>query len=266
MGNGLYTRVTVASAIFHALLIMGVMGFGLVQGCRYRKKKVELIEFTVAVNTGETEAEPVEAPPAEPEPEQPRQPDKPPELPPEPDRIPEPKPLKVPTKQTEKKPTEKKPTEKKPTEKKPTEKKPAVKKTIEKGRRVVRGPAKPPVKQTLSDEEIAKWLRGKARIGDKDSIPDSEQARNFAIVHDELYAAWEQPPASEAGNRPAEVEFALDATGRITGARIVQSSGSPVLDASVLDAVRRVGRVDGLSSRFLKAFPRLSVEFKIADG
>ncbi len=252
MANPFYIRTSVLSAIIHGVIVLVLIAGALIQGCLYRRKPVELIEFTVAVNTAE---ETGETPPDDkPAPQPPRPRDPPP--PPEPDRIPAPKP-------PEKKPAAPKPPDKKPPAPKPPEKKPVVKKPIQKGARVVKGPPRPPVRQTLSGEEIAKWLKDRARIGERDSLPDSEQARSFAIVHDELYAAWEQPPRSNAGSRPAEVEFALDAAGRVSAVRIVQSSGSPVFDTSVLAAVRRVGRIDGLSAAFLRAYPRLSVEFKL---
>jgi TonB family protein len=230
------------------LIILVLVLSALVQGCRYKRKKIELMEFTVAVNTAEEAEEPAPPKPDEPAPPKPRDPEPPPPLPPEPDRIPD-----------------KKPPEKKPPEKKPPEKKPPVKKPIQKGTRVVRGPKAPPVRQTLSDEEVAKWLRNRVRIGDKDVLPDSEQALNFALVRDALYGAWDQPVRSEAGSRPAEAEFSLDSSGRLSAARIIQSSGSPVFDASVLETIRRVGRIDGLSARFLRSFPRLSVEFKLSE-
>ena len=232
MAGSFYTRSSIFSIVLHGLIIVLFLSWALVQGCLYRRKKVELIEFTVAVNTTDTEEETTldkEEPPKE-EPPKPREPDKPPALPPEPDRVPEVK-----------------------------------KKPIQKGKRVVKGPKKPPVKQTLSDEEIAKWLRNRARIGEQTSLPNSEQARNFAIVRNELYAAWEQPVRSDAGVRPAEAEFSLDSRGSISAVRIIQSSGSPVFDQSVLAAIQRAGRIDGLSAAFLRAYPRLSVEFKLTD-
>ncbi|NLF85102.1 MAG: TonB C-terminal domain-containing protein, partial [Lentisphaerae bacterium] len=163
------------------------------------------------------------------------------------------------------KPPDKKPPDKKPPDKKPPDKKPPDKKPIQKGARVVRGPKVPPIRQTLSDEEIKKWLGKRVQIGDKDVLPDSEQALNFALVRDALYGAWDQPVRSAAGSRPAEAEFSLDSSGRLSAARIIQSSGSPVFDASVIEAIRRVGRIDGLSARFLRSFPRLSVEFKLSE-
>ena len=103
------------------------------------------------------------------------------------------------------------------------------------------------------------------RIGDKDVLPDSEQALNFEIVRDALSDAWDQPVRSEAGSRPAEAEFSLDSSGRISDARIIQASGSPICDVSVMEAIRSVRRINGLSTRFLRSYPKLSIEFKLTD-
>ena len=248
MSGSFYRRTSIISTVVHGLIILVLVLSALVQGCRYRRRKIELMEFTVAVNTAEEAEDPAPPKPDEPAPPRPRDPEPPPPLPPEPDRIPD-----------------KKPPEKKPPEKKPPEKKPPDKKPIQQGARVVRGPKVPPVRQTLSDEEIKKWLGKRVQIGDKDVLPDSEQALNFALVRDALYGAWDQPVRSAAGSRPAEAEFSLDSSGRLSAARIIQSSGSPVFDASVIEAIRRVGRIDGLSARFLRSFPRLSVEFKLSE-
>jgi len=262
MSGSFYRRTSIISTVVHGLIILVLVLSALVQGCRYRRKKIELMEFTVAVNTAEEAEEPAPPEPDEPEPPKPRDPEPPPPLP-LPDRIPEPKPPDK--KPPDKKPPDKKPPDKKPPDKKPPDKKPPDKKPIQKGARVVRGPKVPPVRQTLSDEEIKKWLGNRVQIGDKDVLPDSEQALNFALVRDALYGAWDQPVRSAAGSRPAEAEFSLDSSGRLSAARIIQSSGSPVFDASVIEAIRRVGRIDGLSARFLRSFPRLSVEFKLSE-
>jgi len=252
MSGSFYRRTSILATVIHGVIILALVLSALVQGCRYRRRKIELMEFTVAVNTAEEAEDPAPPKPDEPAPPRPRDPEPPPPLP-LPDRIPEPK------------PPDKKPPDKKPPDKKPPDKKPPDKKPIQKGARVVRGPKVPPIRQTLSDEEIKKWLGKRVQIGDKDVLPDSEQALNFALVRDALYGAWDQPVRSAAGSRPAEAEFSLDSSGRLSAARIIQSSGSPVFDASVIEAIRRVGRIDGLSARFLRSFPRLSVEFKLSE-
>jgi protein TonB len=268
MANEFYTRSLALSLAGH-LAILGVCLFAaVVQGCRYRRKPAELIEFTVAIEPDTTEASVAEKADASP-PERLREPPPPPP-PPVIDAIADPQ---APVRKPEEKPPpvrtpeERRPAERsKPEERRTPEPPRQQKKPVEKGRRVVRGPAQnKPARQTLSDEEIRKWLGQRARIGTSDSLPDSERARNFNLVREVLYEAWEQPSRAEAGVCPAEVEFEIDASGRILSPRIVRSSGSPVFDASVLEAVRRAGRVPGLSPGFLRAYPRLRVEFKLAE-
>ncbi len=239
MGRGFYRKSFVVAVVLHATAIGLAVVFALVQGCRYRRRPVETIEFTIAVADSETT-------PEAPVPEAPPEPPPPPSTPPV--------------------PTPPKPPEPKPEPPKPEPPKPP-KRTIQTGRRVVRRPRTPqPVKPTtLSDEEIKKWLSQRVRVGATDSLPDNEQARNFSLIRNALYDAWQQPPASEAGRRPAVVEFSLGPGGVLSNPRVATSSGSVSMDASVLAAVRRVGRVQGLASRFLQAFPRLSVEFKIEE-
>lgn len=246
MANDFYTRSTAVSFVLHAAVAGGFLLIALVQGCLYRQP-VEMIEFTVAVESGE-EDEP-EQPEVKP-PEPPPDPVKPPEPPPAPDDVPAPPP------KIEKPPV-------KPPVKPPDVKPPPKKPPIQKGRRIKAPPQKKPVRQTLSDKEIREWLGRRARIGSVDSLPSSEQAMNFALVRNALYDAWEQPPRAEAGSRPAEVEFRLDSSGRLSDPRIVQSSGSAVFDASALAAVRAASRIPGLSARFLREYPKLSVEFRI---
>jgi TonB family protein len=52
------------------------------------------------------------------------------------------------------------------------------------------------------------------------------------------------------------------AGGRITGYRIVRSSGDPKVDQSVLAAAKRANYVAGLSAEFLKKYPELTIEMK----
>lgn len=219
MSRSWYSRTSfIVSLLLHLGVVLLLAFTALVQSCRYKAKPVEMIEFTVVVDSA---AQGVEAPP-----------------PPEPP---------------------------KPAPPKPEQPKPPPRKPIERGKRVVRDGPQTPARQQLSEAEIKRRLAQGARIGEKDSLPPSEQARFFAVIRNELYAAWDQPPLSQAGQRPAKVEFSLDGAGRISDIKIVISSGSPLFDASVLEAVRRVGRINGLSATFLRNFPRLDVDFKLTE-
>ena len=85
------------------------------------------------------------------------------------------------------------------------------------------------------------------------------------LIKRALYNAWDQPALADAGTRPAELELRLDATGGVTGFRISQTSGSETFDRSVLQAAKAVARVNGLTPRFLKAYPRVIVDCKLSE-
>jgi len=65
MSGSFYRRTSIISTIVHAVLILVLVMSALVQGCQYRKKKVELLEFSIAVETGEEAAEPAPVAPGD---------------------------------------------------------------------------------------------------------------------------------------------------------------------------------------------------------
>lgn len=260
MAQAFYQRSLVISAVVHTVLIGGALCLALLQGCFHPQTEIIPVEFTVAVATAEDGGPEVVKPDEPPPPPPPRlrEPPRPQALPEEPDRVADPREKPV------EKPREKAKPAEKPTEKPPPKPPPRPAETIRQNRRVLRGPNNPNVKQTLTDAEIEKWLRDRnVRPGVRDSLPTSEEQMNFSLVRKALYDAWNAPPPASAGYRPAEVEFSIDASGRVSGARIVQSSGSAVFDESALAAVRSIDRIPGLSVRFLERNRKLTVEFKL---
>lgn len=234
------TRFGVISVVGHVVVIAILLSYASIKGCQMRRKPLEIKELTIAIDPFEEEAKPVE----ETKVEVPKTP--PP--PPKPDDI-----------ALEKKSPPKKPDPPKKDEKKPEPKKPK----IEKGKRVTRNPpikstVKPKEKQTLTDEEIKKWLdkRIPIRVGETTSLPTSEDSLYVSIIIRTLYDAWDQPSRESAGTRPAQVAFNIGAGGRISNPRIVSSSGSAAFDASALDAVRRTGSISGLSADFIRKCER----------
>lgn len=264
----------------HGALLALVLLVPLVPGCRPKEVAIPL-DFTVVIeqnlvapNVPDTvpEPEPVKAPDPKP---------KPPPEPPKPKPLPEPPKLKdvvaVETNKQPKKVETKKPAPPKP----PPPKKPDFKK----GTRVEAPPAKPkeprfdemykpydpskpvsakPVTDPkLSRAEIEKALRGGARVGTRNSIPEDEVSRCVVLVRRALYDAWEQPGEGDAGPRPALLDIRLDNAGRIVSYRIRQSSGSAYFDQTVLKAAANAQAIRGLTVAFLKQYETLSVEFKL---
>ena len=248
-----YFRAGVLSVILHVLVIGGLLCYATISGCLFKKQKIELVEFTIAVDPVEVEEEkPKEPEPPKPEPK----PD-----PPKPDDV------AVPTPKPKPEPPKPKP---KPEPPKPKPKPEPPK--IEKGKRVTKKPpvqttVKPKERQTLSDDEIRKWLDKRVKIGATTSLPQNDLSLNFSLIKNALYDAWNQPPREAAGSRPAEIAFTVGAGGRITNPRLQASSGSAAFDQSALDAVKRVGSVPGLSAAFLNEFSGkdIVIDFKLGD-
>ncbi len=246
-----YFKSGILSVILHVVVIGGLLFYTAIHGCLFKKQKVELVEFTIAVDPVEEEP-----PPAPKEPEPPK---------PEPKPAPKPDDIPLPKKETPKPKPKPEPPKPKPEPKKPEKPK------IEKGKRitkpVVKSTVKPKEKQTLTDEEIKKWLGKRVKIGETTSLPQNDLSLNFSYIKNALYDAWNQPPREAAGFRPAEIAFTVGLGGRITNPRLQVSSGSAAFDQSALDAVKRVGSVPGLSAAFLNEFSGkdIVIDFKLSD-
>lgn len=223
----------IASLVLHAAVFAIILLGGAISGCKMKNQPLEIVEFTIAVDPVEEEAE--ESLPEEPQVKEIKTP------PPKPDDIAPPAPPK------------------------PKQQKPR-KKEIKKGKRVtkdVKTNVKPKEKQTLSDAEIRKLLDKGARIGERTSLPKNEISLNASILKNRFYDAWMPPPREASGYRPAVVIFKINRDGSLHSARITQSSGSKEYDESCLEAIRSVGRVSDLSSQFIKEFGKgCEFEFK----
>ena len=74
------------------------------------------------------------------------------------------------------------------------------------------------------------------------------------LIHDRFYSQWEQPTSifDQAKSFVCTVKIRIEKDGTISSAEIVKPSGNPVMDASVLEAAKRVAQIDpppsGLSS------------------
>jgi len=117
----------------------------------------------------------------------------------------------------------------------------------------------------LSKGEWDRMFGVTAPLGQTDSVPMDERQRCLILIKRALYDAWDQPALSDSGTRPAELEVRFDASGRVVSYRITQPSGSETLDRSVLMAARAVPRVEGLTARFLRDYPKWTVEFKLSE-
>ena len=85
----------------------------------------------------------------------------------------------------------------------------------------------------------------------------------FARIRQVFYNAWLQPSYADAGATPAIVSFQLSANGYVSRPVLKKSSGNPVMDASVMDAVKSVSRVDGLPADFVGRYHIIEITFEV---
>ena len=248
---GFLISVLVHAAVLGAILLFGAIPAG---GCRTRQPTLEIpIGFLVEEAPG-VEPAPQEPAPPEPTPPEPT----PPEPEPEPD-VPAPPPPKP---EPEKKPD--------PPPKKPTH---VVKKsdTIikrEKPTPTTRKPPQPPPGKKLSADDIRK-MTSTPRVGVPGGSPTGSpnaQANedNLAIarIQTTLYNAWVPPTYEDRGSRPVSLlfEFRLDGSFNVS---LSESSGSTVMDRSILDAARGVRRFSFLTHDFIRRYPSIVIDFKL---
>ena len=214
----------------------------------------------------------------EPDPNPPPEEEKKPEPPkPEPKPEPEPEPPKEEPKekveaveQIKEKPKPKKKVFKKSEIKHPKKEKPK-KKEFKRGKVIKPPKIKPPMKlppgkgtsrdKPLSQAEIMKALAAGAKFGSYNQLAANEEQRCISLISRRFYECWTDFNWSE-NLRPVHLLVKFGAGGRITGYRIVQSSGDAKVDQSVLAAAKRAGYVAGLSADFLKRYPEITIEMK----
>ena len=214
----------------------------------------------------------------EPDPNPPPEEEKKPEPPkPEPKPEPEPEPPKEEPKekveaveQIKEKPKPKKKVFKKSEIKHPKKEKPK-KKEFKRGKVIKPPKIKPPMKlppgkgtsrdKPLSQAEIMKALAAGAKFGASNQLAANEEQRCISLISRRFYECWTDFNWSE-NLRPVHLLVKFGAGGRISGYRIVQSSGDTKVDQSVLAAAKRAGYVAGLSADFLKKYPEITIEMK----
>ena len=127
------------------------------------------------------------------------------------------------------------------------------------------GPRRPTAVRPLTPGELDPLGGMNAPLGSSNSVPMDERQRCLLLIKRVLYDAWDRPTLADAGRQSAFLDVRFDLSGRVVGAAIAQSSGSEVMDRSVLLAARSVMRVEGLTSGFLKEYPKLTVEFTVTE-
>ena len=222
--------------------------------------------------------EPDPNPPPEPEPEPPK-----PE-PPKPKPPPKPEPPPEPVKEVEA--VEKVVEKKKPPEKKPPEKpnlrekaklvkdspKPPEKLDLRDKAKKVDAPKLPPGKGTahekpLSPEEIRRLLEQGYTYGSKNELAADEVQRCVSIIRQAINREWDKESFRwYPGLSLIRVVLQFGPGGSVRSFRIVAGSGDPDVDRTAQNALRRLGRVPGLSASFLEKVPEIAIEMKPVSG
>ena len=241
------------------------------------------IDLTVVVNENldgeENEPPPLDNPP--PKVEQPK-----PVAPPPPPKVEEkieaveqivekPKPKEKPK---EEKPKENPKEEKKPDPPKPPEKtkEELMKERMERMRNSAKAVKNPPKiivkdkpsgngktdKQKMSEAEIRKLLNQGYKPGTSTQLAANEEQRCISLIREAFYAKWNRPPWTDT-LREMHLKVKFGDNGRVLGYQLVQRSGDPKADATVLQAAALASSVPGLSLDFLTKNPSVTIRFKV---
>lgn len=263
--------LTIALALHAALFLVAYLCAAVV---RKPKESVIPIDMTVVVheNLDGNENEPPPMKPPEPEPPRPEpKPAPKPEPKPEPPPVVEPKVdavVKVPEKP--KKPDKPKKTAEQIRKEREEHQRKRLEGIRNRGK-LVNKPVRKPVerqpngrtgKKTLSDAEVAKWLSMGARAGTVEQLPNSEYQRCVSLIQAAYYAKWDRPPWTDT-LREMHLSVQLGSGGRILGYKLVQSSGDPKADATVLQAASSVRSIAGLSPEFVRRNATVLIRFKV---
>lgn len=123
---------------------------------------------------------------------------------------------------------------------------------------------RPPKVKPLSAAEIARALSAGARPGDTNSLPANENERCVGVIYRACREEWEQEsftwyPGLRAGI--VEITFSSNRTGAISKWRLVGKTGSAEVDNTITRAMNRLKKIPGLTPDFIKAYPKVTVEF-----
>ncbi len=259
--------LTLALALHLALFLFAFL-FATIT--RKPKETTIPIDLTVVVeeNLDGNEDEPPPLKPPTPEQPQPTPPK--PEPKPEPPKIKDDPKIDAVEKVVEKpKPKEKKKSAAEIKKEKEKARQDRLKKMREKGK-VVKGDKKPVERQpngktgkkTLSAAEIQKLLGQGYKPGRTEQLATDEYQRCISLISAAFYDKWNRPPWTDT-LREMHLSVQLGSGGRILRYKLIQSSGDPRADATVLQAASLVRSVRGLSNEFISQNKTVTVRFKV---
>lgn len=127
------------------------------------------------------------------------------------------------------------------------------------------GPRHPMAMRPLTASELDPLGNIDAPLGKSNSVPMDERQQCLLRIKKALYDVWDRPTLADAGRQSALLEIGFDQSGRVVSSAIAQSSGSTMMDRTVLLAAKGVTRVEGLTPGFLKEYSKLTVEFTVTE-
>ena len=249
---GFLVSLLVHAALLAALLLSGALPAG---GCRTRQPTLEIPIGFLVEEAPDSGAEPTPPEPTPPEPPPPE-----PEPEPEPD-VPAPPPPKP---------------EPKPEKKPDPPKKHEVK--VNKTKVIKRDTPTPPTRKPIPSN----WKKlnpndfrekpSTPRVGVPGGSPTgsptaqaNEDNLVCARIKTTLENAWVQPTYEDRGSRPVTIRLDFRADGSFDVA-LHESSGSAVMDRSILDAARGVRRFSFLPRDFIRRNPAILIDFKLTSA
>ena len=246
------------SLLIHVLILLLLI---LVPMCRTLFKKEKKHEIVTYVSLQEAPSLPEFQPVDEIEIPEPPQP----EPPPEPEiaaPIPEPvaKPVAKPKPTSKPKATPRP----KPTPKPKPTRRPEIKKSTKKVRRTSDAP-KPPARKKASADDIEKLLKQGMSSSSAASAPSDIPAWYYHSVQKELYNRWQQPSGlSASAGSIAQVTIRVTKNGTVSKRTLTRSSGIPILDNSVMQAVNDISKFPALPPSFKNDYTDITVDFELS--
>ena len=118
-------------------------------------------------------------------------------------------------------------------------------------------------KKTLTDAEIRKLLGEGYKPGAVTQLAASEEQRCISLIYKAFYSKWTRPAWNDT-LREMHLSVSFGPGGRVTGYKLVQSSGDGAADRSVQLAASLVQVVSGLSEEFVRKHRNdIVIRFKV---
>ncbi len=226
MGSSFYRYFKIVAAV-HVGIVLVMLGISLIKGL-FKNEAPDYVPITFMQAPAAAEETP---PSVEPEQEPPDKPEPEPEPEPPPQRDQEPvkaKPQKTP---------------------------------VETSDRIVERPVNRRRSPRITKDQIRKAL-SEGISQTSPATADTERLYN-EIIRRTFHSAWVQPSAEEAEGLTVKAMISLGNGGRVTATKLVSRSGNAAMDASVLDALESVDRIEGLSEEFVKRNKNVTIAFEV---